>query len=43
LRLAASGQEIAGLRADEFYWRDLGKPADLERAALDVEQRAIQQ
>jgi NDP-sugar pyrophosphorylase family protein len=43
LRLAASGQQIAAFLADQYYWRDLGKPVDLERAALDLEQKAIQQ
>jgi NDP-sugar pyrophosphorylase family protein len=43
LRLAGKGEQIRGFRADEYYWRDLGKPADLERAALDSEQKVIQQ
>jgi len=43
LRLAARGKEIVAFRADEYYWRDLGKPVDLERAALDLEQKTIQQ
>ena len=38
LRLAGEGEKIAAFRADEYYWRDLGKPADLQRAARDVEQ-----
>jgi mannose-1-phosphate guanylyltransferase len=38
LRLAASGEKIVAFRADEYYWRDLGKPADLQQAARDVEQ-----
>jgi NDP-sugar pyrophosphorylase family protein len=37
LRLAAHGEKILAFRADEFYWRDLGKPADLQQAALDVQ------
>jgi NDP-sugar pyrophosphorylase family protein len=37
LRLAALGEKILAFRADEFYWRDLGKPADLQQAALDVQ------
>lgn len=41
LRLAASGEKILGFRADEYYWRDLGKPADLQQAALDLEQKAL--
>jgi len=36
LRLAAQGERIAQFRADQFYWRDLGRPADVEHAARDV-------
>ena len=39
LRLAAAGQNITAFNADSFYWRDLGRPADLEQAARDLEQR----
>ena len=38
LRLAGGGEKIAAFRADEYYWRDLGKPADLQQAARDFEQ-----
>jgi NDP-sugar pyrophosphorylase family protein len=41
LRLAARGEKILGFRADEYYWRDLGRPADLSQAALDLEQRTL--
>ena len=37
LRLAAQGQKILAFRADQFYWRDLGRPADLTQAARDLE------
>jgi NDP-sugar pyrophosphorylase family protein len=43
LRLAASGEKIAAFRADEYYWRDLGKPDDLRRAAQDLEQKVLLQ
>jgi len=43
LRLAASGEKIAAFRADEYYWRDLGKPADLQQTTQDLEQKAFQQ
>ena len=43
LRLAAGGQKIAAFRADEYYWRDLGKPRDLQQAAADLEQRVVPQ
>jgi NDP-sugar pyrophosphorylase family protein len=33
LRLAAKGENIVGFRADEYYWRDVGTTASLERAA----------
>jgi NDP-sugar pyrophosphorylase family protein len=41
LRLAARGEKIAAFRADEYYWRDLGKPADLRQAAQDLEQKVL--
>ena len=41
LRLAASGEKIAAFRADQYYWRDLGKPADLQQAAQDLEQKVL--
>jgi NDP-sugar pyrophosphorylase family protein len=43
LRLAAGGEKIAAFRADEYYWRDLGKPADLQQAAHDLEQKTLRQ
>ena len=36
LRLAAQGEKILAFRADEYYWRDLGRPADLSQAAEDM-------
>jgi NDP-sugar pyrophosphorylase family protein len=41
LRLAAAGEKIEAFRADEYYWRDLGKPADLQQAAQDLEQKVL--
>jgi mannose-1-phosphate guanylyltransferase len=38
LRLADGGEKIIAFRADDYYWRDLGKPADLQQAASDLEQ-----
>ena len=37
LRLSAEGQNILAFRDDNSYWRDLGKPADLAQAALDLQ------
>ena len=41
LRLAAQGEKILAFRSDQYYWRDLGKPADLAQAALDLQQKAL--
>lgn len=43
LRLVVTGEKIAAFRADEYYWRDLGKPADLQQAAQDLEQKTLLQ
>ena len=40
LRLASQGEKILAFRADQYYWRDLGRPADLAQAALDLQQNA---
>jgi len=36
LRLAARGEKIVAFRADEYYWRDLGRPNDIVQAASDL-------
>ena len=41
LRLAAQGEKILGFRADEYYWRDLGKPENVVQAVEDVRQKGI--
>jgi NDP-sugar pyrophosphorylase family protein len=41
LRLAAQGRPILAFRADNYYWRDLGRPADLAQAALDLQQKTL--
>ena len=41
VRLAAQGETIAGFRADEYYWRDLGRPDNVEQATRDLESGAI--
>ena len=43
LRLAAQGEKILAFRADEYYWRDLGKPENLAQAAQDLKQEIIAQ
>lgn len=39
LRLAGEGEKISAFRADEYYWRDLGKPENVAQAARDFEQK----
>jgi NDP-sugar pyrophosphorylase family protein len=39
LRLAGGGEKVSAFRADEYYWRDLGRVADLEQAARDMEKQ----
>ncbi len=38
LRLAAQGEKILAFRADQYYWRDLGRPSDLAQATHDLQQ-----
>ena len=37
LHLSARGENIIAFPADDAYWRDLGKPADLAQAVLDLQ------
>jgi NDP-sugar pyrophosphorylase family protein len=39
LRLAAQGEGILGFHADEYYWRDLGRPENVAQAAQDLENK----
>jgi NDP-sugar pyrophosphorylase family protein len=43
LKLAAQGEKILAFRADQYYWRDLGKPENVARAAQDLEQKVLLQ
>ena len=36
LQLAAQGEKIQAFRADEYYWRDLGKLDAVRQAAQEV-------
>ena len=40
LRLARQGEKISAFRADEYYWRDLGKPENIRQAELDLSDEA---
>jgi NDP-sugar pyrophosphorylase family protein len=41
LRLAALGEKVSAFRADEYYWRDLGKPENVAQTAKDVENGVV--
>jgi mannose-1-phosphate guanylyltransferase len=41
LRLAAQGEKILAFRADESYWRDLGRPDDVMQVTQDLKQRVL--
>jgi len=41
LRLAAQGEKILAFRADEYYWRDLGKPENIAQAEENLKRGII--
>jgi len=41
LRLAATGQNILAFRADDSYWRDLGRPQSIQQAEQDIENNQL--
>jgi NDP-sugar pyrophosphorylase family protein len=41
LRFAAKGENILAFGANEYYWRDLGRPADLSQAARDLQRGVL--
>ena len=41
LRLAAQGERIQAFRADEYYWRDLGKPENIRQAEEDIKANMV--
>ena len=41
LRLAGAGETIFGFRADDYYWRDVGRPDDLKQAAKDLKEQRL--
>ena len=41
LRLAAQGEKIRAFRADEYYWRDLGKPENIQQAEHDIKANLV--
>ena len=41
LRLAATGDKICGFRADEYYWRDLGRLENVRQAERDIREKIV--
>jgi len=41
LRLAAQAERILAFRADEYYWRDLGRPENVAQAEEDVKRGVV--
>jgi NDP-sugar pyrophosphorylase family protein len=41
VRLAAAGENIQAFRADQYYWRDLGKPENIEELERDLKQGSV--
>ena len=41
LRLAAQGEKILAFRADEYYWRDLGRLDNVTQAGQDLKQKVL--
>jgi len=39
LPLASQGENILGFRADQYYWRDLGRPENVARAERDLKDK----
>jgi mannose-1-phosphate guanylyltransferase len=42
LRLAGAGERIRAFRANEYYWRDLGRPEQIAQASEDISQGVIE-
>jgi NDP-sugar pyrophosphorylase family protein len=41
LRLAAQGEKILAFRADEYYWRDLGRPENVLQVSQDLKKKVL--
>ena len=41
LRLATEGEKILAFQADDYYWRDMGRPDDVLQAARDLKQQIL--
>lgn len=41
LRLAGNDEKITGFPADEYYWRDLGRPESIAQAEADIRSKLL--
>jgi NDP-sugar pyrophosphorylase family protein len=41
MRLASQGEKLQAIRADEYYWKDLGTPENIAQAAEDLARNAV--
>jgi len=41
LHLAAQGEQILAFRADDYHWRDVGKPDNVVQAAWDLKHNVV--
>jgi NDP-sugar pyrophosphorylase family protein len=41
LRLSTQNEKITAFRADEYYWRDLGKPENIRQAEQDIKANLV--
>ncbi|MFZ0318550.1 MAG: nucleotidyltransferase family protein [Candidatus Sulfotelmatobacter sp.] len=41
LRLASQGEKIMAFRADQYYWRDLGRPENVAQAEKDIQNKLV--
>jgi NDP-sugar pyrophosphorylase family protein len=41
LRIASQGEKILAFRADEYYWRDLGRPENVAQAERDFQDKIL--
>jgi NDP-sugar pyrophosphorylase family protein len=41
LRLAGRGESVVAFRADQYYWRDLGRPENVVQAERDFRDKVF--
>jgi NDP-sugar pyrophosphorylase family protein len=42
LRAAGQGEKVLAFRADDYYWRDLGKPENIAQAEADISSKLLE-